>query len=96
MFGKWVLAVLLGLFSLLSACLASASQLDAFFAIPQIPRQQIVITADSTPVWIGIWQDARRHAAQGDYASALGEYEHLLDQKEDAAQARWEYAALLL
>ncbi|MFH1214869.1 MAG: tetratricopeptide repeat protein [Pseudomonadota bacterium] len=86
----------MGLIFLLSVDVSAASSLEDFFAKPQIPRQEIVATANNLPAWVTIWQDARRHALAGDFFAARSAYSRFLEIKGDVAEARWEFAALLL
>ena len=81
---------------LCSAAVCQAADLEDFYRSPELPRQTVVFSPESSPAWLLLWQEARRHVAAGEYEAALKQYELLQDSRENFMQPRWEMASLLL
>jgi tetratricopeptide (TPR) repeat protein len=70
--------------------------MEDFYRVPDLPRQAVVLDAAGGPAWLLHWQQARQHAAAGEYEAALQKYELLLASRRNFVQPRWETAAVLL
>ena len=81
---------------LCSATVCQAAELEEFYRAPALPQQAVVFSAESSPAWLLLWQEARQHAAAGEYEAALRQYELLQASKKNFMQPRWEMASLLL
>jgi tetratricopeptide (TPR) repeat protein len=61
-----------------------------------IPDHEIKYEDKLSPAWKGTWDMARQLYRERKYREALVQYEILLAQKENVAEARWEYVTILL
>ena len=61
-----------------------------------IPDHEVKYEDKLSPAWKGTWDMARHLYREGKYREALVQYEILLAQKENVAEARWEYVSILL
>ncbi len=93
--GKAYLAVLAVLLQCLSGQ-ASHAQLFTITPHDLLPEQKIVVDGEEVPQWKVLWDKARKSALQGDFDSALHQYDGLLVLKSNLEEARWEYARLLI
>lgn len=65
-------------------------------ALAGIPDHEIRYEDSLSPAWKGTWDRARQLYREHKYRESLVQYEILLAQKENLAEARWEYASILL
>lgn len=79
-----------------STAVCQAVTLGDFYASPALPQPTVILSQESGPPWVSLWQNARRLARDGDYPAALSQYELFFRSKKDAVQPRWEMASILL
>lgn len=80
-------------------CLISfRSHAQLFTVTPHdlLPDQRVVVEGGEVPPWKTLWDDARNSALQGDFKTALRQYNDLLTLKSNLEEARWELARLLM
>lgn len=93
----WSPACTLGLLFFLFF-LVSLLQIRVVEAQPLIvpERDLTLVSQHDQPPWKFQWDRARESVRNEQWQEALSAYEELLEAKEDVAEARWEYAQLLI
>ncbi|HBI16419.1 MAG TPA: hypothetical protein DDY20_13095 [Desulfobulbaceae bacterium] len=89
----WPFVVLLCGAAAVSAVVRPAWVIDE--ARAGIPDHEIKYEDKLSPAWKGTWDMARQLYREGKYRESLVQYEILLAQKENVAEARWEYVSIL-
>ncbi len=72
------------------------AQISAVTPHELLPEQKIVIDDREAPPWKVLWDEARKSAMQGEFETALRQYNALLILKSNLEEARWELARLMM
>lgn len=93
-----VLKILLLVFSFFSLLLSPAKglSLDDYNCSFETSVKRVEQSAHPGPVWLDLWLSARHSVRAGLLEKAVSQYEILLEEKKDLAEARWELACLLV
>ena len=63
---------------------------------PPVPKRELHLESAPKVSWKILWDEGRALARAGEYTSAISKYEELFRLKNNLAEAKWEFARILL